>query len=220
MIKSRSAQLVYQSFFLGIAVIGVAASLGLFDMAFRWDFYIYFTNLSNYLCIGIMVAQLVQTAKRQGDGPVSVAPALKLASLVAILVTFVLFNFLLAREEGRDPIRNFSAMSILLHVVLPPLYLADWVLFHEKRRLKWGTAFAALFFPAGYVVYVLLHAAIRGFDASLTGFIGSNPLIYPYFFLNPEKVGVWGVVCWCALLGIAFAALGCLFVALCKCKKK
>ena len=220
MFQSRTAQLVYQSFFLGIAAVGVAASLGLFDMAFRWDFYIYFTNLSSYLCIGIMAAQLVQTAKRSGDGLVSISPALKLASLVAILVTFLLFNFLLAGEEGRDPARNFTAMSILLHVVLPPLYLADWVLFHEKGRLKWGTAFAALFFPAGYIVYVLVHAAIRGFDASLTGFVGSNPLIYPYFFINPEKVGVWGVVRWCALLGVAFAALGCLFVALGRCLDK
>lgn len=213
MIKNRTAQLVWQSFFLGIAAVGMAASLGLFDMAFRWDFYIYFTNLSNYLCIGIMAAQLVRTIQRKGDGPVTISPVVKLASLTAILVTFLLFNFLLAGEEGRDPIRNFSAMSILLHVVLPVLYLADWVLFCEKSKGKWTDPLAALFFPAAYLVYVFIHAALRGFDATLLGFVGSNPLIYPYFFLNPEKVGALGVVFWCAILGVAFTLLGYLFVA-------
>ena len=214
MIKNRTVQLVWQSFFLGIAAVGVAASLGLFDMAFRWDFYIYFTNLSNYFCIGIMVAQLISTIKRSDDGLVAVSPVLKLASLVAILVTFLIFNFLIAREEGRDPIRNFSAMSIILHIVLPTLYIADWVLFHRKGKTKWLSPIAALFFPAAYIVYVIIHAAIRGFNSKLLGFVGSNPLIYPYFFLNPEKVGVLGVLGWCALLGLAFALLGCLFVAL------
>lgn len=214
MIKNRTVQLVWQSFFLGIAAVGVAASLGLFDMAFRWDFYIYFTNLSNYFCIGIMVAQLVRTIKRDSDGLCELPPVLKLASLVAILVTFLIFNFLIAREDGRDPMRNFSAMSIILHIVLPVLYLADWVLFHEKSKMKWFTPIPALFFPAAYIVYVIIHAAIRGFDSKLLGFVGSNPLIYPYFFLNPEKLGVLGVLRWCVILGIAFALLGYLFVAL------
>ena len=214
MIKNRTIQLIFQSFFLGIAAVGIAASLGLFDMAFRWDFYIYFTNLSNYFCIGIMVVQLIRTMKRNIDGAVTVSPVVKLASLVAILVTFLIFNFLIAWEEGRDPIRNFSAMSIILHIVLPMLYLADWVLFHEKNNMKWTAPLSALFFPAAYIVYVLIHAAIRGFNSNLLGFIGSNPLIYPYFFLNPEKIGVLGVVRWCAILAVAFTLLGYLFVVL------
>ena len=144
----------------------------------------------------------------------TVSPVLKLASLVAILVTFLMFNFLIAREDGRDPIRNFSTMSIILHIVLPTLYLADWVLFHEKSKTKWIDPVSALFFPAAYIVYVVIHAAIRGFDSNLMGFVGSNPLIYPYFFLNPEKIGVFGVVRWCAILGVTFALLGYLFVAI------
>ena len=65
--RSRTAQLIYQSMFCGVGIIGILASLGLFHGSFRWDFYLYFTNLSNYLCIGIMFAELVQTAKRKSD---------------------------------------------------------------------------------------------------------------------------------------------------------
>ena len=66
MIKNRTAQLIYQSFYCAIGLIGIIASLGIFDdiLNLRWDFYAHFTNLSNYLCIGIMFAELIETAKK------------------------------------------------------------------------------------------------------------------------------------------------------------
>ena len=53
MFKNRTAQLIFQSFFVAIGLIGIVASLGIFDdvQNIRWDFYVHFTNISNYLCI-------------------------------------------------------------------------------------------------------------------------------------------------------------------------
>ena len=42
MVKNRDAQLVYLSMTCAIGVIASLASVGLFDGAFRWDFYIQF----------------------------------------------------------------------------------------------------------------------------------------------------------------------------------
>jgi len=55
--------------FLAIGLIGVVASLGVFNLieGIRWDFYVHFTNLSNYLCIGVMLAALIQTARKKED---------------------------------------------------------------------------------------------------------------------------------------------------------
>lgn len=58
MTKNRTAQLMLQSAFCAIGIIGIIASFGFFDMVWRWDFYIQFTNLSNYFCIAIMFAEL------------------------------------------------------------------------------------------------------------------------------------------------------------------
>ena len=63
MIKNRIAQIVFQTSFCAIGIIGVIASLGIFDYTFRSDFYVHFTNLSNYLCIIIMFAELIQSIK-------------------------------------------------------------------------------------------------------------------------------------------------------------
>ena len=78
MIKNRTAQLIFQSFFCAFGLIGIFASFGIFDDVLnpRWDFYVHFTNLSNYLCIGIVFAELVQTAKKKADSYVSTAPFL------------------------------------------------------------------------------------------------------------------------------------------------
>ncbi len=65
MTKNRTTQLIFRSAFCAIGIIGVIANFGFFDMVWRWDFYIQFTNISNYMCVGIMIAKLIQTAKKE-----------------------------------------------------------------------------------------------------------------------------------------------------------
>ena len=67
MIKNRTTQLIYQTIYCTLGLVGIFASLGIFDNvnAIRWDFYVHFTNLSNFLCIGVMLAALIQTARKK-----------------------------------------------------------------------------------------------------------------------------------------------------------
>ena len=94
MIKSRTAQLIFQTIYCTLGIGGVIASLGIFDNinTIRWDFYVHFTNISNFLCLGVMIASLVQTAKRKGNGYVTAAPLLKFIGMLGILLTFLVFN--------------------------------------------------------------------------------------------------------------------------------
>ena len=39
-------------------------------------------------------------------------------------------------------------------------------------------------------------------------FAGTGPHIYPYFFLNVDKIGIGGVFQWIGILAVAFVALG------------
>ena len=61
MIKSRTAQLIFQTVYCTLGFVGCIASLGVFDdiNMIRWEFYVYFTNISNFFCLGIMVARLI-----------------------------------------------------------------------------------------------------------------------------------------------------------------
>lgn len=206
MIKNRTAQLIFQSFFCALGLVGIVASFGIFDDVLnpRWDFYVHFTNLSNYLCIGIVLAELIQTAKKNGNSYVTVAPFLKFIGVLAILLTFLVFNFLLAGQPDRDPQANWRIASICFHVILPIMYLLDWLLFYEHKKVRWFYPIASVVFPLLYVTFVYIRAAILNFNPEV-------PYIYPYFFLNLETQGVAGVLRWVVILFLGFIALGYFF---------
>ena len=67
MIKNRPAQLMFYTIYCTLGLVGCVATTGIFDNInlIRWDFYVHFTNISNFLCIGVMVACLIETAKRK-----------------------------------------------------------------------------------------------------------------------------------------------------------
>lgn len=220
MIKNRTAQLIFQTVYCTLGLVGTIACLGIFDdiELFRWDFYIYFTNLSNFLCLGVMVAALIQTIKRKEDGYVTTAPLLKFIGMLGILLTFLVFNLVLAGAEGRAPQLNWRIGSICFHVVLPIMYIADWFLFYERKKSTWRYPIASISFPLAYAIFLLIHAAILGFDTSILTPTGAT-LIYPYFFVDLTK-GVPYVLMWIAILSVAFVALGFAFYGLDRITKK
>jgi hypothetical protein len=216
MIKNRTAQLIFQTIYCTLGLVGIIASLGIFDniKTIRWDFYVHFTNISNFLCIGVMLASLIQTAKKKENSYVTAAPLLKFIGMLGILLTFLVFNIMLAGAEGRDPQANWRIGSLCFHVVLPILYIADWFLFRERRKSQWYYPIASIAFPLAYVIFLLIQAVILKFDSSILIPTTTTPLIYPYFFVNLDTQGVSGVLMWIGILSVAFAAVGFAFFGL------
>ena len=222
MIKNRTAQLIYQTIYVTLGLVGFVACLGIFDdiNTIRWDFYVHFTNISNFLCIGVMLAGLIQTAKKKEDSFVTAAPLLKFIGMLGILLTFLVFNIMLAGAEGRDPQANWRVGSLIFHVVLPIMYIADWFLFYERKQCKWYYPIASIGFPLAYVVFLLIQAIILNFDNTILIPTTTTPLIYPYFFVNLDTRGTGGVLMWIGILSAAFVLVGFLFYGIDKIAKK
>ena len=222
MIKNRTAQLIYQTIYCTLGFVGTVASLGIFDniQQIRWDFYVHFTNISNFFCIGVMLAALIQTVKKKEASYVTAAPMMKFIGMLGILLTFLVFNIMLAGAEGRDPQANWRVGSLLAHVVLPIMYIADWFLFYERKTCKWYYPIASIGFPLAYVIFLLIQAVILKFDSSILIPTTTTPLIYPYFFVNLDTQGVAGVLMWIGILSVAFVAVGYLFFGLDRLQKK
>ena len=216
MIKNRTAQLIYQTIYCTLGFVGFVACLGIFDnvSVIRWDFYVHFTNISNFLCIGVMLTALIQTAKKAEDSFVTVHPLLKFIGMLGILLTFLVFNILLAGEEGRDPQANWRIGSLVFHVVLPIMYIGDWFLFYERNKCKWYYPIASIAFPLAYIMFLLIQAIILKFDSSILIPTTTTPLIYPYFFINLDTQGVSGVLMWIGILFVAFIVVGYVFFLL------
>ena len=167
-----------------------------------------------------MFIALLQTARKKEDGYVTSVPMLKFIGMLGILLTFLVFNIMLAGAEGRDPQLNWRIGSLCFHVVLPILYIADWFLFRERGKCKWYYPIASIGFPVAYVIFLLIQALILKFDSSILIPTTTTPLIYPYFFVNLDTQGVPGVLMWIGILAVAFAAVGFAFFGLDKLGKK
>ena len=154
-----------------------------------------------------MALGLAQTIRKKDDSYVSAVPMLKFIGMLGIVLTFLVFNFMLAGAADRDPQLNWRIGSICFHVVLPLMYIADWFLFYERKKTTWRYPIASISFPLAYAIFLLIHAAILGFDTSILTPTGTT-LIYPYFFVNLETQKVAGVLMWIGILSVAFAAIG------------
>lgn len=211
MIKNRTAKLMFQTAFCTLGILGIIASFGTFNYTFRSDFYVHFTNLSNYLCIGVMFVELIETIKNKEDSYTTKLPLLKFIGLTAILLTFFIFNFMLAGD--REPELNFYINSVLFHIVLPIMYVIDWVLFYEHKKVKWYYPLVSVSFPVIYAIFIFIRAWILDFNPKA-------PYIYPYFFLNLDELGVLGVIKWIGILSVVFITIGYVIFGLDKILKK
>ena len=111
-----------------------------------------------------------------------------------ILITGIVYHLLLA---GVQPNRLAWWADVLLHSVSPVLVTLWWVVFAPKTGVGLGGALSWLLWPALYCGYALLRGLGDG--------------VFPYFFLDPGRVGWSGVLAWIGLLLVAFA-LGALVV--------
>ena len=169
MIKNRTFQLMFQTAFCTLGLLGIIASVGTFNYTWRGDFYVHFTNLSNYLCIGIMLAELVQTVKKNEDSYVDKFPLLKFIGVLSILLTFIVFNFILAGD--RDMYLNFQINSVLFHIILPVLYILDWFLFYERGKVKITYPLYSTIFPLLYVGFIFKWVILLSLGFIIAGFL-------------------------------------------------
>ena len=68
MIKNRLTQLIFKITFLTFAFFGMLSSLGLFNQELNTDWHVYYTNLSNFVCIIIILISTIDLLKQMSKG--------------------------------------------------------------------------------------------------------------------------------------------------------
>lgn len=147
-----------------------------------------FTYQANLLAAAYYAWTLVSS---RADGRTGLRGAVVLYVVVAGLI----WNLLLT---GRS--MGYTPANFLLHVVVPLLAFADWLLIRRGRGAAKWWPFAWLAYPAAYAgvaLAVLNHAGRRA----------------PYYFLDPGSIGGAAVAVNVALIGAGFLGLGYLLLA-------
>ena len=128
----------------------------------------YFTIQSNVLVLAASVTLAVAPAR---DG--RAWRVLRLDSLLAIAVTGIVYNTLLARLVHLDGLALWT--NAVLHIVAPVVTIVVWAVVGPRPRITWGTVAWAFVWPVGWVVGTFVRGAVTGW--------------YPYPFLDAGAVG-------------------------------
>lgn len=168
-------------------VISVVAALIVVATTSRWGLWwrlITFTYQANLLAAAYYVWTL---ASPRADARVGVRGAIVLYVVLAGLV----WNLFLTEES-----MGYTPANFLLHVVVPVLALADWLLVGRGlARVTWWQPLAWLIYPSAYLALALLVLNTAGRRA-------------PYFFLDPTAVGPTAVAVNVGALAAGVLALG------------
>ena len=199
MVNNRKAQIIFRSIYLIFALVGVVASFGVFDGVYNKYWYLFFTNISNYLSFFTILALLIYTVRdyKNGEkrGLTSQAPIFRFSVAIMMIITFAVYNILLSNPFSGAYWMNWQ--SLIVHLVCPVMFVVDYMIFSEHRKLGVLAPLCAVILPCIYVVVILSRAEVV---------LGSGELVYPYFFLDAHSLG-YGVVA-LALLAILAVILG------------
>ena len=138
----------------------------------------YFTIHSNLLLLAVLVPALLYGLLDRPEP--RWLTALRALATTYMAVTGVTFALMLANAQLFDHLFLVPLSSKVLHFVLPPYAVLDFLLAPGRHRLPWAFAWAALAYPVLWGAYTLVRGRMVDW--------------YPYAFLDPAAVGGYLVV--------------------------
>lgn len=113
------------------------------------------------------------------------------AVVLYVVVAGIIWNLLLT-----DYSMGYTPANILLHIVVPILVTVDWLVVERGQRgVRWWQPLVWLIYPAVYMALALLVLNRAGRRA-------------PYYFLDPDSVGMVVVATNIGLLAVFILVLG------------
>ena len=159
-------------------------------------FFSYFTVLTNTSIFISLTLSLVGPASPAGKWCARPGVVAGIAANIAFVG--LAYHFLL--RNAWNPQGAQLLADLLLHYVIPALYVLYWWSDAAKAVLRWTHPLLWSIYPAAYLIYSL----VRGY------FVGS----YPYPFIDAAHIGYARTMLNALGLLIVFIALGLLLVAL------
>lgn len=135
------------------------------------NFFSYNTILTNiFVALALTLPWLApQSAFGQFFSRPTVRTAITTYMIIVMAVVYFILRHL-TKLEGWDLVAD-----VILHYVMPVLFVIDWLFLVPKETLKPKDTFGWLTYPIVYIAWTFIHGAYSGF--------------YPYPFLNSGELG-------------------------------
>lgn len=188
---------IFAGLYCLLAAVAFVMDFGFFECKFTGRPLVYYTSLSNMACGVFMLASLVPNFQTGKQDP---WPGWKFVFTVMILITTLVYNLLL--NSHRSLFSYFADVkNALQHLILPVMFVLDWFFFYRRGTAKPRHALLTVLPPMIYAIYTVVRAAIIKAAGIPT------MILYPYFFLNLDRLGWNGFSLWMAILLAGILAL-------------
>lgn len=158
----------------------------------QWEgvvrFFSYFTVQTNILAALVLTAFAIKTGPEEW----LVHPFVRSAVATYIVMVGIIYNTVLRPLESLQNVMSFT--NIVMHYVMPVVYLLFWLTCVRKAGLRWYDPLLWLIYPLFYLGFVLARGKMSGF--------------YPYPFIDAKTLGYAGVTANTAGLLVVCAAIG------------
>jgi len=180
----------------GVLTVTSAMANGKTAVAGLATFLSYFTVLTNLLICLTLTFSLAAPSSSLGKW--SARP--RVVAGIAASITFVALSYHLLLRNTWNPQGAQWLADVLLHYVVPALYVLHWWLTCAKNGLRWTHPLLWSAYPTLYLVYSLIRGRIIG--------------TYPYPFIDAGSLGYGRLLLNALGLLLVFIVLGLSFVAL------
>lgn len=210
-LNSRPVALVYRLLALAVILTGVIRHSDVLTSAPNWTTLLFYTMVSNLLCLVWMILLIVRTARdlRQTGPRGTSTPSARGsgAVMMAITVTMLIYLLVLVPTRFADGDSDiFSLTDNLIHIITPLLMIVDWLVFAPKGSFRWIDPLLWTLIPYAYLVWAFVYGSLGG------EFTPGQK--YPYPFMDVDALGVGGVAQWVVALTLALVVVGLVFVAI------
>lgn len=186
--KKYIFSLLFKFVIVFVTFYGVLLNSG-YPKTFSPQMFLYYTILSNVLCLVYFFILLCKniferiTNRRINESKVNMR--IKGAVLMAIIVTMIIYWFVLLPAgfimgEGSTMVAN-----LIVHLIVPSMVILDWLLFDSKGKITKVDPVYWLIIPLSYYAFTVL-----GHFFNVTYVDGRH---YPYFFIDSDILG-WSTV--------------------------
>lgn len=202
------ARNIYRIFYILIGIAGLIIQFGIFDGRFYLNTLVYYTVLSNIVCVAYFILRMIYDNKEErilsSFGRFTMSIHTKFAVTMCITLTFLVFHFMLAPTfgTGASQLSPYTISNYILHYIIPIMTLIDLLVFDLKNgQLSLLDPFRWMIIPGVYFIFILLRAP-------LFGNIGQTSSPYPYPFIDFTIQTVSSVLINIVILFAIFAFLG------------
>lgn len=216
-IKNFYLSIILKIILLTVCGYGLCLHISLISIGYNIRMFSYFTVLSNLFCFVITLYYILIETKNKISSfvhkceyvPFQVYTRtfsfLKGMSLMAIILTFLIFHFVVARNKYPLLYHNILVLpekDLFAHYLVPLLYVLDWLLFQPKNTNTVKCPIYWLSYPSIYLITILIRIFVLPKSSPL------HLYKFPYFFMDIEKYGIRTFCILMILILIVILAIG------------